>query len=208
MSAAEDRLYGLMEIAEQQQAAVQKALDGLAAERAALAREREKLAREIAALGKDTRKAAQEAVAEGFAGAAVEGVAAVRVATRPLLDRLDGVTADAERAETALQRLVSWASWRLLGWIMLLMVALTLFGWVSSTVVVWWDTGTISNLQDEITELRDSITALRANHDAWVKAGMLGKLNTCGPAARPCVQVDESAGAFGTNSDYRIISGY
>jgi hypothetical protein len=33
MSEAEDRLYGLMEIADRQQAAVQTALDGLAAER-------------------------------------------------------------------------------------------------------------------------------------------------------------------------------
>lgn len=208
MSDAEGSLYGLMEIAERQQAAVQAALDGLAVERAALARERESLAREAASFGQRTRQAVQSAVAESLAGAADEGVKAVRVATRPLLDRLDGVTADAERAEVALQRVVSWASWRLLGWIMLLMVALTLFGWASSTVVAWWDTRTISNLQDEITELRDSITALQANHDAWVKAGMLGKLNTCDPGNRPCIQVDESAGAFGTNSDYRIIKGY
>ena len=41
---AEDRLYGLMEVAERQQGAVQAALEGLAAERAALAREREALA--------------------------------------------------------------------------------------------------------------------------------------------------------------------
>jgi hypothetical protein len=108
----------------------------------------------------------------------------------------------------ALQPVVSWASGRLLGWIMALMAALTLFGWLSSSAVVWWDTGTISNLQDEITELRASITALQANHDAWVKAGMLGKLNTCDPGNRPCIQVDESAGAFGTNSDYWIIKGY
>jgi predicted mannosyl-3-phosphoglycerate phosphatase (HAD superfamily) len=45
MNEAEDsRLYGLMEVAEGQQAAVQVALEGLAAERAALRREREALA--------------------------------------------------------------------------------------------------------------------------------------------------------------------
>jgi hypothetical protein len=159
------------------------------------------LAREVASLGQRTRQAVQSAVAEGLAGAAVEGVAAVRVATRPLLENLEGVTAGAVQAEAALRQVVSWASWRLLGWIMALIVALVLFGWLSSTALVWWDTGTISNLQDEITQLQ-------ANHDAWVKAGMLGKINTCGPGNRPCIQVDESAGAFGTNSDYRIIEGY
>ena len=54
MSADEERLYGLMEIADSQQKAVQAALDGLKAERAALARERERLAGEIAALGQST----------------------------------------------------------------------------------------------------------------------------------------------------------
>jgi hypothetical protein len=39
MSEAEDRLYGLMEIADRQQAAVQTALDGLAAERCRWRRE-------------------------------------------------------------------------------------------------------------------------------------------------------------------------
>ncbi len=153
MSAAEDRLYGLMEIAERQQAAVQTALDGLAAERAALESERQKLAHEIAALGQGTRQAVNLAVAEGFAGAAGKGVEAVQVATRPLLGRLEGVTEGAVQAETALRRVVSWASWRLLGWIMALMVLLVLLGWLTGNAVVWWDTGTINNLQGEITEL-------------------------------------------------------
>ncbi len=51
MSEADDgRLYGLMEIAEGQQAAVQAALEGLTAERAALRREREALARQVQAV--------------------------------------------------------------------------------------------------------------------------------------------------------------
>jgi len=201
MSDAEDRLYGLMEIAERQQAAVQAALDGLGAERAALTRERQVLARDVASLEERMRQAVQSAVAESLAGAADQGVKAVRVATRPLLNELSGVTAGAVRAEAALRQVVSWASWRLLGWIMALIVALVLFGWLSSTALVWWDTGTISNLQDEITQLQ-------ANHAAWVKEGMLGKLNYCVPGNRPCIQVDESAGAFGDNGDYRIIKGY
>jgi hypothetical protein len=204
MSEGEDRLYGLMEIAERQQALVQAALDGLAVERAALARERERLAREVAALGQGTRQAVQLAVAEGFAGAADQGVAAVRVATQPLLGKLEGVTQSAANAEAALRRVVSWASWRLLGWIMALMVTLVLLGWLAGNAVVWWDTRTINNLQDQITELR-------ANHDAWVKAGMLGKLTRCDPGNRPCVEVNEDAGKFGAPGgpyDLRVLKGY
>ena len=131
MSVDEDRLYGLMEIVERQQAAVQVALDGLAAERAALAREREIFAQEVALLRVGTEVAVSAAVAEGFAGAAGKGVEAVQIATRPLLGKLEGVTASAASAEVALRGVVSWASWRLLGWIMLLIVALVLFGWLA-----------------------------------------------------------------------------
>jgi hypothetical protein len=172
MSAGEDQLYGLMEIAERQQAAVQAALEGLAAERAALARERERLASQVAALEQGTRQAVTLAVAEGFAGAAGQGVEAVQIATQPLLGKLDGVTASAASAEAALRRVVSWASWRLLGWIMMLIVTLVLLGWLTGNALVWWDTGTINELQSEISQLR-------ANNDSWVKAGMLDRLERC-----------------------------
>ncbi|MDE2342159.1 MAG: hypothetical protein KGL63_01990 [Betaproteobacteria bacterium] len=204
MSAEEERLYGLMEIAERQQALVQAALAGLAAEREALERERQRLAREVAALGQGTRQAVQLAVAESLAGAASEGVAAVKTATQPLLGQLKGVTEGAERAEVSLRRVVSWASWRLLGWIMALITALVLLGWLSSTAIVWWDMGRVSQLQAEIA-------SMRANHDAWVKAGMLDKLTYCDPDNRPCVAINESAGQFGTPDgpqDYRVLKGY
>ena len=204
MSAEEDRLYGLMEIAERQQALVQAALDGLAAERAALERERQRLARDIAALGQGTRQAVNLAVAEGFAGVAGKGVAAVETATQPLLAELAGVMESAARAETALRRVVSWASWRLLRWIMALIAALVLLGWLSSTALIWWDTGKVNNLRSEITELQ-------ANRAALVKAGLLGKITYCGETARPCIAVNESAGQFGPPGgpyDLRVIKGY
>jgi hypothetical protein len=158
-----------------------------------LAQERETLAQAVSL-----------AVAEAFAGAAGQGVEAVQIATQPLLGKLEGVTDSAARAEATLRRVVSWASWRLLGWIMLLMVALVLFGWVTGNGLVWWDARTINRLQDQIS-------ALQANHDSWVKAGMLDRLSRCGSNNRPCVEVNEDAGAFGTPgspSDYRVLKGY
>ncbi len=57
MSEADDgRLYGLIEIAAGQQAAVQAALEGLAAERAALRPEREALARQVQAVEARARR--------------------------------------------------------------------------------------------------------------------------------------------------------
>lgn len=204
MSEGEDRLYGLMEIAERQQAAVQAALDGLAAERAELEYERQRLAREVGGLEQRMCQAVQSAVAESLAGAASQGVEAVRVATQPLLGKLVGVTTSAGTAEAALQRVVRWASRRLLGWIMALMAALVLVGWLSSTAIVWWDAGRINKLQDQIA-------VLQANHDAWIKAGMLDRLVRCDPGNRPCVEVNENAGTFGTTGgaqDYQVLKGY
>lgn len=75
---AEDRLFGLMEIAQGHQAAVQAALEGLTAERAALRKEREELARQVRGLERSTDMAVREAVKASLAGAATEGAAAVQ----------------------------------------------------------------------------------------------------------------------------------
>jgi hypothetical protein len=206
--ADEDRLYGLMEIAERQQAAVQVALDGLAAERAALAREREALARGVAGLQSGTQGAVRAAVADSLAGAATEGAAAVQAATRPLLDRVAGVTAEAGQAEAALLGVVAWASWRLLGWMAAAVAALVLGGWLASTLVLWWDTGAIAAARVEKRQLQLDVAELRASRDEWVKTGALAKLTRCNPGNRPCVRVDERAGSFGDQADYRVILGY
>ncbi len=207
-NAAEDRLYGLMEIAERQQAAVQAALDGLAAERAALGREREALARGVRNLQLGTQGAVRSAVTDSLASAATDGMAAVQAATKPLLGRLAGVTAEAGQAEAALRQVVLWASWRLLGWVMAGVAGLVLLGWLASTLVLWWDTGTIAAAQAQKAQLQAEVAEMQANHDGWVKAGMLGKLEHCNPGFRPCIRVNESAGAFGDRSDYRVILGY
>ena len=204
----EDRLYGLMEVAERQQAAVQAALDGLAAERAALAREREALARGVAGLQAGTQGAVRAAVVDSLAGAASEGVAAVQAATGPLLARLDGVAEQAGQADAALRGVVLWASWRLLGWMTAAVALLVLGGWLASTLVLWWDTGAIGTARVERRQLQLEIAELRASRDEWEKAGMLGKLTRCNPGNRPCVRVDERAGAFGDRSDYRVLLGY
>ncbi|EGO93201.1 hypothetical protein [Acidiphilium sp. PM] len=201
MSGAEERLYGLMEIAEQQQAAVQRALDGLAEERAALAQERRKLADEASSLEERVREAVGAAVTTALEQVGKEGVATVRKATKPMLEDLAGLAGGMAVAEEALRRIVAWASWRLLGWIVALTVGLMLFGWLSSTAVVWWDRTTVS-------QLRGEIAMLQANHAAWVKAGMLDKITRCGPNRLPCVAINPDAVKYGNSGDYRVLKGY
>ncbi|MHB1304791.1 MAG: hypothetical protein ACYCZB_15160 [Acidiphilium sp.] len=204
MSEAEERLYGLMEIAERQQAVVQRALNGLAEERAALAQERQKLAAEASGLEERVREAISAAVTTALEQVGKDGVETVRKATKPMLEDLAGLAGGMAVAEEALRRIVAWASWRLLGWIVALTVGLMLFGWLSSTAVIWWDRTTVS-------QLRGEIAMLQANHKAWVKKGMLDKITYCEPGNRPCVAINQSAGKFGSSGgpyDLRVLKGY
>ena len=207
---AEERLYGLIEIAERQQVAVQAALDGLAAERAALARERERLGQDVHGLNRNVRTAVLGAVAESMHDAAETGAAALKAATGPLLGRLDQVGASAGQAEATLRRVVLWASWRLLGWVVAGIAALALLGWLAGSAVLWWDAGAIGAAQDQKLELEARVAELKAIHDDWVKAGMLGRIERCEPGDRPCIRVNEDAGSFKADghNDYRVIQGY
>jgi hypothetical protein len=105
---------------------------------------------------------------------------------------------------------VLWASWRLLAWIVASVAVLVLLGWLASSALLWWDTHEIGLAQTQKAQLQVDIAALQANHDDWVKSGMLGKLTQCGPNLRPCVRVNEDAGAFESDghNDYRVIQGY
>jgi hypothetical protein len=198
--AAEGRLYGLMELAERHQAAAQAALDGMAAERAALRRERDALARQVQDLQLAMQGAVRQAVADSLANAA----------TRPLLDRVAGAAAEAGQAEAALRRVVSWASWGLLGWVLAAVAGLVLAGWLAGTAVLWWDTGAITDAQVQKAQLQAQVAELQANYDGWVKAGVLEKVIRCNPGNRPCIRVNEGAGEFESqgHNDYRVIQGY
>jgi len=134
----------------------------------------------------------------------VPGCKVVQATAQPLLGRLDRVAEGAGQAEAALRRVVLWAScsagvWRR---------SPVWWCWGGWRAVLWWDAGAIGAAQVREVELAAEIAQLEAVRDGWEKAGMLGKLERCGPKARPCVRVDESAGGFGDRSDYRVILGY
>ena len=215
MSETEDRLYGLMEVVERQQAAVQAALEGLAAERVALQREREKLARGVQGLEAGARAGVQLAVTESLSSVGPMLAAKVDGATQAMEGAVSGAASVAHQATAAMREVVLWASWRLLRWIAALGLTLVLVGWLASAAVLWWDTGTIAaaqlekvQFQTEVSELQRQVTEMQVNREGWVKAGMLEKLQRCDPGNRPCVRVNEAAGKFGKQEDIRIIGGY
>ncbi|RYF21991.1 MAG: hypothetical protein EOO77_05020 [Oxalobacteraceae bacterium] len=105
---------------------------------------------------------------------------------------------------------MAWASWRLLVWMLAAVALLVLFGWLASTLVLWWDTEAIAGARAEKAHLAAEVMEMRASRDEWAKAGLLAKLTRCDPGNRPCVRVDEKAGPFGSqgHDDYRVLLGY
>ncbi|WP_420608369.1 hypothetical protein [Novosphingopyxis sp.] len=231
--AREQALFGLMAVAEEQQAAVRAALAGLAAQQAALERQGASLERQAEAvraeaaglrrvagevgpgLARSTREAAAAAVERGLAGAGETATTAVEAAARPLLESLSGVTAQAGAVEASLRRVVGWATWRLLGRGLLVVVGLAGLLWLAQGMAWWWDQRALegvraqtARLEAQVAELKGKRDALEANRDELEQSGLLAKIERCGSRSRLCVRVDERAGAFGTASDYRVLLGY
>ena len=222
----EQALFGLMAVAEEQQAAVREALAGLAAQQAALERQQAGLERQAEAvqveatrlrrlagevgpaLAQSTREAAELAVQRGLAGASVTATAAVETAARPLLDGLSGVTAQAGAVEAALRRAVDWATWRLLGRGLVVVAGLAGVLWLAQGAAWWWGWRDLDAVRTEKAVLQAEVAELRANRDALVREGLLARIVRCNPGNRPCVRIAETAGVYGEQRDHRVLRGY
>ena len=97
--------------------------------------------------------------------------------------------------------MAAWASWQLLGWALAGVAGLMLLGRLASTLVLWWDAGGITAARAEKARLRSGTAG---------KSRAARRLELCNPGNRPCVRVNEAAGAFESQgrNDYRVIQGY
>jgi hypothetical protein len=71
-------------------------------------------------------------------------------------------------------------------------------------LAVWWYVPSVS----EIAERRADRAQLEASIADLNQRRAKVVLGNCGPKKRVCVAVDESAGVYGTGSEYRIVKGY
>ena len=231
--AREQALFGLMAVAEEQQAAVRAALAGLAAQQAALERQQTSLEQQAEAvraeaaglrrvagevgpgLARSTREAVAAAVERGLAGAGETATAAVAAAAKPLLEGLSGVAAQAGAVEASLRRVVGWATWGLLGRGLLVVAGLAGLLWLAQGAAWWWERRALAMVRAETALLEAQVAGLKGERDALVasrdeleRSGLLAKMERCGPSRRPCVRVNEKAGAFGAAGDLRVLLGY
>ena len=215
----EAEIFGLMTAAQDQQTAVQTALARLAAQEAALKEERRLLAETLAAVQNQlvlARRAAEEIgpelqrkVEAAIRSAVADKVAqAVASAAGPVFNQLTAVVEAAGAVETSLRRAVGWLTWRLLGRLGAIVAGLLALMVTGRIGLEWWTDYRLASAQAESSLLEANITGLQDTRDMLERAGAKAGINKCGPSARLCIRVDEAAGPFGDQADYRIIRGY
>lgn len=181
----EEQLYGLMALAQEQQKTAAATLERLAAERAALTQERQALGelvtesyRMSATLGevaeKTARTAISAAVRDGLAGIGPSAAKALRDATTPVIDRLNGAEHMVRRLEGA-----AWVLGVILGIILLVCGAL-----------LW----RLHALRTEQSTLSARIQRERSTVAALDKHGGRVRWSLCGPQDRLCFEIAPDQG--------------
>ncbi len=215
----EAEIFGLMTAAQDQQAAVQTALTRLAAQEAALKEERRFLAETLTVVQNQlvlARRAAEEIgpelqrkVEAAIRSAVADKVAhAVASAAGPVFNQLTAVVEAAGAVEMSLRRVVGWLTWRLLGQLGAIVAGLLALMVAGRLGLEWWTDYRLASAQAESSLLEAKIAGLQDTRDMLERAGAKAGINKCGPSARLCIRVDEAAGPFGDQADYRIIRGY
>ncbi|MGJ7582871.1 hypothetical protein ACSFA3_22100 [Variovorax sp. RHLX14] len=218
---AQQQLFGLMALAEEQQKAVQAAIDGLADERAALSEERIAVAQaaaSVAGVAGDVRKATanvasalQSAAAEvlatsvrqALAGVAQTAAQALGEATKPVIGSLSSVVEAAGEVEGSMRRASAWFAWK---WVAVAgggAVGVCLLAYASLV----WQLHQVDSLREEKAALQEEVVQLQANANDWAKQGGRIKLERCGEASRLCVRVNKSV-SYGKDNDHFVLRGY
>lgn len=226
MDEHQQRLFTLLELAEQQAAAVNAALGSFQAERvglgqtimaakeSALAMSSAATAAEAAArsIGPIVNTLARDAIAEAgrqwsrealdkFADAAERAASA---GTRPVTEKLTDAADAADDAAAALAKAARSFGWKLAaGWAVSLLVV---FG--SAWVMSARQRSQIDELDQQRALLANQIAAAQTNLAELERRGGKVKLERCGDAGRLCVRVDDRPGRFGQHNEYAVLSGY
>ena len=186
---ADDRIFGLLALAEDQQTAVRAGVEGMALERAAMAKERvalvqqteamTKLAQELAKtvlktlplMAQASASAAKAAVEKALAGAAETSTQAAIESAKPTLASLAGAVQSANTVQLALKKAVKDFT-RKWTWVAasatagaILSAALVSWG------LVWWQRQELQSLAAERDKLSAEVNALQGQVDQTRRNG-------------------------------------
>lgn len=207
----QQQIFGLLAAAEDQQKAVQSALDGLNAERAKLAQVTAKVENSVPALRNATQEAVKAAVGASVSGAAKTAVEAIEAASGPLISQLTTVVTNAKTAEAELSETMTGLGWKWAATV----VASTFGGVLAILGTAWltleWNRAEIASLSEERQALLAQVTELQAGVAALKKRGGRIVMNSCG--GRLCIEAsrDQDDGwhtTDGRNVTLVIPNGY
>jgi hypothetical protein len=207
----EEKLFSLMAVAEEQQAAIETALKAMQEERQALAEAalevQYAISNAMPAIKRATQEAASSGVQSSLLGASEAAAEALKDTAKPLVKQMQGVVQAAGVAEKQLSSVTANFSRSFA--IVAGAIAAGTIGAVllASSWLVEKQRVEVDALVKEKATLSAEIDELKANAKMWEKKGGRAKVNFCGESNRLCVQVytDER---YGKNSDYFILRGY
>ena len=222
------QLFSLMNVAEEQQKAVQAAIGGLAAERQALAQERvaiHQIAQQAAQAAGQMHQAALQSVpavqqaasqsvatsvASSMKDVSATAATALKKACQPVMESLSAEATKANEAAALLHSEAQVFSGKLililLGFALAVVAALFAGAWG----VVQYERSEVSSLSDEKARLQSEVAQLKAASDNWASKAGRALINTCGDSNRLCVHIDTRPGAFNDKNggNLYIIQGY
>jgi hypothetical protein len=117
-----------------------------------------------------------------------------------LLEEMQSLHAEGQRAAAALRSLQQAANLRLTAW----SLAILTFAVATPFAVAWWMLPTpaaVSALTARREQLADNIALLTQ------RGGNL-QLRRCGTTQRLCVRIDRGAPAYGESGDFLVVKGY
>ena len=189
MSDAEERIFGLLALAQEQQAAVKAGLEGLAIEREALAKERGRLTAQLSVMTGLSRdltvviqqvgpqmsaaaaKAATVALEKALHGTAERATTAVTLAARPVVERFEEAISSTGVVSEKLRRAVADFTKR---WT-ILAVAISASAILATGLicyfVVGWERDELDALSKERDKLKAEVGALPHQADAARRGG-------------------------------------
>jgi hypothetical protein len=214
----EEKLFALMAIAEEHQAAAKSAIDVLVAEQAKFAQQRiaiAKIIRDLSHASETAAGAMERAAGASLQDAADKSVALVSHAVAeafkrslsPAVANLSAIVDSAAAAEHQIRNALANFSWRSMLLVCGVVFGVLLLIWFVSMVSITWQRYQIDSLSQQRAALEAEISVLQAQSNDLAKRGGRAKLNVCGTESRLCVQVDKRWG-FGKNGDYFILKGY
>ena len=195
----EDKIFGLIAVAEEHQKAAKAAIDGLAAERAAFAQAVQGI-----------RKAAGEAVAgaakQSLAGASETAVAAFSNASEPFTRKMEDVADKADKAADRVKSAARWIGVKAVAFAVAVAVGCIVVVGLAAWISLAWEHHRVSDLSAEAAQLREQIAQERDTVTELDKRGGRVHWDTCG--GRLCFEASSNQGTEGDGAAFRKDAGW